>query len=176
MATLRITGGPDVGKTFTLNESAVLGRLASNEVPLRDAACSRQHARVYRQGSEWMLTDLDSANGTTVDGQRIRRVALASGSRFRVGQTVLELTYEAEAARAAPRASAPRTSTGAATPEVELRGASAERVLVSEASKRKSGRPDLTHLPPELRMLGYAAAVALMIGLAWLAYSLTGGA
>lgn len=55
---------------YRLTESTCLiGRLASCHIVARHALVSRQHARIERQGTRYLLTDVGSANGTYVNGQ-----------------------------------------------------------------------------------------------------------
>jgi transcriptional regulator with GAF, ATPase, and Fis domain len=49
---------------------------------------SRLHARIHRTESAWVLTDLDSRNGTIVDGCRIKSLALEEGDEVRIGDAL----------------------------------------------------------------------------------------
>ena len=68
-------------------EDLVLGRacVAFGPEALRDPLVSRQHARVCRRGEEITIHDLDSHNGTFVDGERITSCQLPLGSIVSVG-------------------------------------------------------------------------------------------
>ena len=66
-----------------------IGRSADCELALRDARVSRHHARLHARDGVLVLTDLDSTNGTRVNGQRIREVTLGEGDRILVGETEL---------------------------------------------------------------------------------------
>jgi len=68
-----------------------IGRSTDCQVCLDDEDVSRHHARIERSGNRWTITDLGSTNGIVIEGQRIRRAALAHGDSFRLGDTVLEL-------------------------------------------------------------------------------------
>ena len=70
---------PDAGLT--------IGRSADNDFHLADSVVSRHHARIDTQGGAFTLVDLDSANGTFVNGQRIREQPLRDGDEIRIGQT-----------------------------------------------------------------------------------------
>jgi pSer/pThr/pTyr-binding forkhead associated (FHA) protein len=48
-----------------------LGRKADNDVSLSDSVVSSYHAEIRRKGSQYVLADLDSTNGTFVNGERI---------------------------------------------------------------------------------------------------------
>lgn len=73
MPRLEIVDGPEKGKIFALErEETVIGRLAYCDVILPQKNISRQHARLVRSGSEYSLEDLDSTNGTFLNGKRVR--------------------------------------------------------------------------------------------------------
>ena len=64
--------GPAPGKIFTLeNTEIAIGREAGSDVYVNDVEVSRQHARLLSQFGDYLLEDLDSTNGTFVNGQRI---------------------------------------------------------------------------------------------------------
>ena len=72
-----------------LLERTSIGRSRSNNIHLADERASRQHARIDLQWGTFVLIDLDSANGTFVNGQRIQRHVLRSGDEVRIGDTRL---------------------------------------------------------------------------------------
>jgi predicted component of type VI protein secretion system len=67
-----------------------IGRLDSCDIVLSDAGVSRKHAEVRREGDEWVVVDLNSTNGTVVNGRAVRRHRLAEGDRIEVGETTIE--------------------------------------------------------------------------------------
>ncbi len=71
MAELLIQAGPDAGQHLPLRPNTRLGRAADNEIVLKDTQASRYHAIITLAGSEYMMTDLGSANGTWVNGVRL---------------------------------------------------------------------------------------------------------
>jgi signal transduction histidine kinase len=94
---LFVIRGNDQGSRFELQHDVVgLGRDSSNVVQLHDTEVSRQHAEVRRNGGVFTLTDLDSSNGTYVNGRRIRRHVLASGDQVQVGGTLMLFTGPSE--------------------------------------------------------------------------------
>lgn len=66
-----------------------LGRSTEHPVALEDNAASRNHAEVQRLGNVWVLRDLESANGTWVNGCRVREVSLKDGDEVRIGATLM---------------------------------------------------------------------------------------
>ena len=83
------------GDVFDLRAHATLGRASDNHIVLLDTYVSSYHARLDRRGGEWWLTDLDSRNGTLLNGVPITKsVPLADGDVIGVGQVELKLEIE----------------------------------------------------------------------------------
>ncbi|WP_149181750.1 FHA domain-containing protein [Streptomyces sp. TRM49041] len=94
-ARLHVVAGPDAGGVHLLDAGHVrIGRSADADVPLDDPDVSRLHC-VVTVGDDGRVTvaDLDSTNGTTLDGKRVgtRAVRLKPGALLRVGESVLRL-------------------------------------------------------------------------------------
>ena len=70
----------------------VLGRAPGCDVTLDDRNVSRRHAEVRRRGPVVVLVDLESTNGTIVNGRRVREHPLADGDRITLGNS--RLTFE----------------------------------------------------------------------------------
>lgn len=69
----------------------LIGRHHACDVVLTDPTVSRQHARmVFRDGS-WIIQDLDSTNGTLVNGTGVGRCALRAGDRLALGRQRLRI-------------------------------------------------------------------------------------
>ncbi len=67
-----ILEGPRTGARFPLKDGAnIIGRAPGNEIRLDDQSVSRQHAEVSKTPSGWMVKDLGSKNGTTVNGNPV---------------------------------------------------------------------------------------------------------
>lgn len=77
---------------------AVIGRAVDADVRVDDPGASRRHAeiRIVWDGAryEFWLVDLESTNGTVVDGQRVPEARLANGSRITIGATTLLLRID----------------------------------------------------------------------------------
>jgi pSer/pThr/pTyr-binding forkhead associated (FHA) protein len=84
----------------TLNELPLdqpkisLGRAASNDIHLDDGTVSGKHAVFHVLGKEVFVEDLDSTNGTLVNGQRVRRRQLRHGDVLRIGQHELRFVED----------------------------------------------------------------------------------
>ncbi len=93
MASIFMIRGREAGKHFSLqNERTVLGRDSSCDIPITDHEVSRQHAMIQFESQQHKLVDLNSSNGTFVNGQRIREYVLRSGDRMQFGRTLLVFT------------------------------------------------------------------------------------
>lgn len=87
MAILLIVKGPDTGRQFPLRpRETVIGRHAGSDICLEAQAVSRQHARIVCEDDAYFVEDLDSSNGTLVNGRLIhRRVPLTEKDTMQVG-------------------------------------------------------------------------------------------
>ena len=74
-----------------------VGRDASNELCLADKVVSRKHCSIQHVGEQYEIIDLDSHNGTFVNGLPIRRKAIEHGDTIRTGNSeFVFLTHEGE--------------------------------------------------------------------------------
>ncbi len=94
--TLTMSRGPNPGQFAAIgvrNRAVFIGRDATCEFPIDDPSVSRRHARVYLDSSEQrtqvVVQDLDSTNGTLVNGQPIEWAVLSTGDHVNVGDVVL---------------------------------------------------------------------------------------
>ena len=67
----------------------LLGRGTDCDLRLVDPGVSRHHAELRVETDQVVLADLDSTNGTFVNGQPVRRVALSDGTSISLGRTTL---------------------------------------------------------------------------------------
>ncbi|MEM8883153.1 MAG: FHA domain-containing protein [Planctomycetota bacterium] len=83
-------------REIVLGEQTVsIGRADANEVHLDDAQLSRFHARLAIEDGAWVLTDLSSKNGTSVNGRAVDRHVLQHGDLIQIGESVLVFEREA---------------------------------------------------------------------------------
>ena len=93
MSSLFVIRGNNQGTRFELDEGrAGLGRDAACAVQLHDTEVSRHHADIAWTEGAHVLTDLNSSNGTFVNGQRVRRHTLSSGDQIQIGGTLMLYT------------------------------------------------------------------------------------
>jgi phosphoglycolate phosphatase-like HAD superfamily hydrolase len=110
MPILRIEDGADKGKTvpLTMRKLVNIGRDPMADMSIRDSKSSRFHARVECRPDGIFLVDLNSKNGTFVNGLAVRETRLNLGDHFLVGDTVFILSPD-------PAPQVPRPGAGATT-------------------------------------------------------------
>jgi pSer/pThr/pTyr-binding forkhead associated (FHA) protein len=77
------------------DERVTIGRAPANSIQLEDPSVSGHHARLDLVGERYQLRDLDSTNGTRVNGETVTQVFLRAGDRIRFGK--VEARYEPDA-------------------------------------------------------------------------------
>ena len=86
------SGEPGVGRSFTLDAITPLGRDLNNAIVIDDPFASADHAVLTYRGRTWYVEDLDSTNGSFLNGQPIDGVAaLGYGDEIQIGQVRLRL-------------------------------------------------------------------------------------
>lgn len=84
---LVIVRGPSAGSQIELvGDQMTAGRAPDNAIFLDDITVSRQHASFSQDDGAWQISDLDSLNGTYVNGSRIDRVELVDGDDIQIGK------------------------------------------------------------------------------------------
>jgi hypothetical protein len=90
LVTIRILDGPDRGKEFhQIATPVTIGREEGNLIQLNDHRVSRNHIKIHESGSAVLMTDLQSTNGTKVNGELVRVWQLQPGDLITVGQSIL---------------------------------------------------------------------------------------
>ena len=90
---LVITSGPKEGMELDLpSEQLTIGRSSESSLVIRDDYTSTHHARLMLWNDEWVIQDLDSTNGTFLDGTRVTLpTPVPIGSTVTIGTTSFEL-------------------------------------------------------------------------------------
>jgi len=97
MTKLIVQKGANKGASYELaDEPVTLGRDLTCHIQVPDPRISRHHARIAREADRWVLTDLDSRNGTLVNATPIETHTLASLDEIAIGDTVLLFVADAE--------------------------------------------------------------------------------
>ena len=96
VAHLWVADGPYRGKAVALaGESILVGRSSQCDLALNAPQVSKEHLRLERDGDSWVLRDLQSSLGTTVNGERVEHRALRDLDRIAIGDTVLIFEHHA---------------------------------------------------------------------------------
>ena len=94
-ATLVLISGGQPARVYPLNAPALsIGRSDQSDIALGDPGVSRNHARVLREGDDFIVEDLRSTNGTEVNGQPVRRRRLADGDVIKLASSTLQFRRE----------------------------------------------------------------------------------
>jgi len=86
---LLVTGGPLKGHSFPLRKAQVVIGRAQGDIVITDSQISRIHCVIEVHGVTGLLLDLDSGNGTFIDGRKTPSAELDHMSEFRIGKTTL---------------------------------------------------------------------------------------
>ena len=84
------------GTAISIGQVCIIGR-NEGDVVLADPFVSARHARIDRRGGGFILRDLQSRNGTFVNGTRVAEVALTLGDKLKFGETVFVFSESASA-------------------------------------------------------------------------------
>ena len=91
------------GKKHTLVKArTVIGRGSDADITISDAGTSRKHVEILWDGERAMVRDMNSTNGTTLDGRKIVEAALQPDSTVTIGRTPIVFRVVAQAAPPKP--------------------------------------------------------------------------
>ena len=95
MPKLKITLPGGITASHDLSDDSItLGRVADNAIQIDDASVSSHHAELTRDGSDYILRDLDSTNGTRLNGVSHSEGKLKDGDQITFGE--IDALYESE--------------------------------------------------------------------------------
>ncbi len=140
--TITVLQGADRGRVFReLDTPITIGREEGNTIQLNDERVSRCHLKIQQDSERIVLTDLDSTNGTKVNGQECQLRILRFGDVVSVGRSLIRIGSDAEIAERMaslqPQADGDRTvsrditsaSEGSSAFDFELSQRTGERAL-----------------------------------------------
>src|SRR4029434_6633799 len=88
---LRVISGPDKDKRVDLERKPMrIGKKEDNDFALEDNTVSRYHLAIEQRGDSFVLKDLDSTNGTSINGLRVKEAYLSPGDVISLGNTEIE--------------------------------------------------------------------------------------
>lgn len=98
---LQVAAGPLADTTYLLNEGEIrIGRDPSNSLAISDLSLSRRHCVLSRSNDRYMIRDLDSRNGTFVNGTAVSEAGLNHGDQISVGESVFVFLLKEDGAEA----------------------------------------------------------------------------
>src|ERR1041384_3588433 len=117
-----------------------IGRSARNDLCIPDPFASRVHAEVRREGDEYILQDLGSANGTLYNGAAVEgAIHLTPGGRIQIGET--EIVYDDGTFNSGMGATMITDNSGSSLPEATIALASGDRTTSGLLEAIEGARP-----------------------------------
>ncbi len=118
MAKLVILSAGLAGRSQELTaEKTTIGRVEDNTLQIAEASVSSHHCEVLLRGADVVVHDLNSTNGTYINGEKVTEGVLKPGQLLRLGQVELRLDTGAPGARSAAPATAPANAPAPAPPK-----------------------------------------------------------
>jgi serine phosphatase RsbU (regulator of sigma subunit) len=155
--------------TFPLGRLRItIGRSARNDLCIPDPFASRVHAEVKREGDDYVIQDLGSANGTVFNGQPLTSpLRLVPGDRIQIGETVI--VYEDKSLRSTK--STMITEDTHSQPEATIVFSTAERTTsglleaIEEARTKPSGKVEFQQaaIAPQTDLLALMSKVSVTL-------------
>lgn len=88
-ARLEQLAGPGAPRRFPLDlDEIVVGRSLQAHVAIDSSSISRRHLRIHREGAEYVMTDLESANGVYLNGVKAHSAILREGDQLQIGDVI----------------------------------------------------------------------------------------
>lgn len=100
---LSVIDGVDKGKKYSLVKPVTkVGKKENNDFVVGDTTVSRNHLMIEYASDSFLLRDLDSTNGSYVNGTRVKESYLVPGDRIKIGNTTLEFVAFEEKVKIEP--------------------------------------------------------------------------
>jgi len=159
--TFQVLEGFERGRIFgDLVTPVTIGREEDNTIQLNDERVSRFHVKIQEDGGRIILTDLESTNGTRINGHPVQMRVLQFGDQLSIGRSILVYGSAGEIdaqSGAAPEAAEPGREAGGPAPAAGRRTVSGPNDFENEAIDSESSVPMADELqelfpkgPPEL--------------------------
>jgi pSer/pThr/pTyr-binding forkhead associated (FHA) protein len=151
MASVKLQFEERVMKEWPADLMLTIGRLPDNDVVIDNPAVSSHHACVFRDGDNWVVEDLDSKNGTFVNGKRVARQVLQHADVLLIGKHTLMFDQHAAGAPASEHTGPSLPALG----DTIYLDTSQHRVLLSTMGENAdgAGAPGRTADPAVLRVV-----------------------
>ena len=117
MSKLVILNQGMTGRTFELiAERTTVGRVEDNTFQIADGSVSSHHAEIILRGTDILIRDLNSTNGSFINGEKITETILKPGQILKFGQVEIKIDDGQPVTAPPPAAPAPAPSAGAPAP------------------------------------------------------------
>lgn len=166
---LTIEQGKGRGQSFDFDaEEIVIGRSDEADIVLADGGVSRRHARIVLQGDRWALEDLETANGTFLNGSKVDQELLENGDQIGIGQVVFVFEADAPAEGSTRIVSVPAPDPDATNPKGTSAKATGPKATGPKAAASAAAAPaaGARRLSPKQLRIVAGAAVALLAAFA----------
>jgi len=92
MAKLQVLSGSRAGQSYELKvEKTTVGRVEDNALQIAEPSVSSHHCEVILKGNDVVVRDLNSTNGTFINGEKITEAVLKPGATLRLGEVDLRI-------------------------------------------------------------------------------------
>jgi len=139
--------------------TVTIGRQPDNILRIDNPAVSGHHAKVYSEGDHYVIEDVESFNGTYVNGQRISKLVLKDGDKAIIGKHTIEFRVAAEYGILASSVQVPKTRPPQLDRTAFLDTAKAKEMLAKELLA-KAARATASAGPVAVQGLGIAQSQA----------------
>ena len=117
MAKLVVLSAGVNGRTHELNvDKTTIGRVEDNTFQIADPSVSSHHCEVLLQGTDVLIRDLNSTNGSFINNDKISESVLKPGQTLRLGQIELQLVPDGAPIPTAPAVPAPKPAASSSAP------------------------------------------------------------
>ena len=104
MAKLVLLSAGMTGRTHELKvDKTTIGRVEDNTFQISEPSVSSHHCEIWLRGTDIVVKDLDSTNGTFINNEKVTETVLKPGQVLRLGQIEMRLENDATATAAAPK-------------------------------------------------------------------------
>src|SRR5690242_6323005 len=103
---IQLPGLPPVSHVLK-DETITIGRMKGNTIVIEDSSISLMHAKITRKNGDFLLKDLNSTNGTSVNGQPIGEVRLRDLDRVRFAEITCQYIADAPGEQTTQTVAAP---------------------------------------------------------------------
>lgn len=170
---IQLPGLPPVSHVLK-DETITIGRMKGNTIVIEDSSISLMHAKITRKNGDFLLKDLNSTNGTSVNGQPIGEVTLRDQDRVCIAEISCQFLADAAVPTEQPASAAIAPAVAAPTPvrPASLPVAPASVVAVAPIAKPALAKRSKRSPLAVLRYAGAFLAVGVVSFVGWRIFQL----